>query len=377
MILPSTLVWTPRILLPSTFDASHSSSLLLLFPFLHESSSHTSLATTRFAPNTATMDLIRSVVQPVTHNLPEPLRNFAVSLIGPSCYSTLLLDVDLASQECVKLAISKGLGIGIIAASSVVKVPQILKLYNSKSAEGLSFLSYLLETVAYIIGLAYNVRSGFPFSTFGETVFIVVQNVAITFMILQYSGKYGMALGFVGALQAVVPALFMKDLVPMEILSYLQAGAGVLGVASKVPQIITVFSEGTTGQLSAFAVSSILCHNLECHHINTLCFRYSTTLPAPSRASSQPSRKSMTSLSSTALSLALPLTLFSLSRWSTTGTRPRPRQRASARRHLSRLSSRAPPRLRRPPRRARLLVAGAEPKCFNMLCLTSYILLRS
>jgi mannose-P-dolichol utilization defect 1 len=210
------------------------------------------------APPTAAMDALRSVVQPITHNLPAPIRDLGVSLIGPACYSTLLLDVDLANQECLKLAVSKGLGIGIIAASSGVKVPQILKISRSQSAEGLSFLSYLLETIAYTIGLAYNVRSGFPFSTFGETVFIVVQNVVITFMILKYSGREGSAFIFLGTLLAVVPALFLKDMVPMDFLSYLQAGAGALGVAAKVPQIATVFSEGTTGQLSAFAVSTHL-----------------------------------------------------------------------------------------------------------------------
>jgi mannose-P-dolichol utilization defect protein 1 len=200
------------------------------------------------------MDALRSAIQPITHNLPAPIRDLGLSLLGDQCYTKLILNVDLAHQECLKLAVSKGLGIGIIAASSVVKVPQIIKLSRSQSAEGLSFLSYLLETIAYTISLAYNVRSNFPFSTFGETVFIVVQNVVITFMILKYSKREGAAFIFLGTLLAIVPALFIKDLVPMEILSYLQAGAGALGVAAKVPQIATVFSEGTTGQLSAFAV---------------------------------------------------------------------------------------------------------------------------
>jgi len=42
----------------------------------------------------------------------------------------------------------------------------------------------------------------------------------------------------------------------MDTLKYLQAGAGVLGVASKLPQILAVYQQGGTGQLSAFAVSS-------------------------------------------------------------------------------------------------------------------------
>src|SRR5438477_13031228 len=110
------------------------------------------------------MDNVRSVVQPVTQNLPAPIRDLGVSLLGESCYKTLILDIDPSSIECVKLAVSKGLGIGIIGASATVKVPQILKLIKSQSPAGVSFLSYLLETAAFLINLAYNYRSGFPFT---------------------------------------------------------------------------------------------------------------------------------------------------------------------------------------------------------------------
>lgn len=202
------------------------------------------------------MDAIRSALQPVTHNLPAPIRDLGVSILGDKCYQTLLLDIDPTATECVKLAISKALGIGIIAASSIVKVPQIIKLVNSKSASGISFLSYVLETSSYLISLAYNFRQGFPFSTYGETSLIMVQNVVITVLVLQYTGRVTIAGLFVAALAVSAAALFSNDIVDMKTLSYLQAGAGVLSVASKLPQILTVFQEGTTGQLSAFAVSS-------------------------------------------------------------------------------------------------------------------------
>jgi mannose-P-dolichol utilization defect protein 1 len=200
------------------------------------------------------MDALRSVIQPVTQNLPAPIRDLGISIIGPSCYKVILEDVDLTDSACIKLAISKGLGIAIIGASTIVKVPQILKLLSSKSASGISFLSYLLETSAYLISLAYNFRQGFPFSTYGETALIMVQNVVIAVLVLQYSGKTSTAALFVAGLAASAMTLFSKDLVDMQTLSYLQAGAGVLGVASKVPQIAAVWSEGGTGQLSAFAV---------------------------------------------------------------------------------------------------------------------------
>lgn len=204
------------------------------------------------------MDTVRSTLQPLTHRLPTPIHDLGVSILGDKCYKTLLLDIDIEATDCIKLAISKGLGIGIIAASSIVKVPQIIKLINSKSASGISFLSYLLETSAYLISLAYNVRQGFPFSTYGETGLILAQNVVIAVLVLQYSGRSSAAAAFVAALGTSAVTLFSKDLLSIEQLSYLQAGAGVLGVASKLPQILAVYHEGGTGQLSAFAVNFAL-----------------------------------------------------------------------------------------------------------------------
>ncbi|KAH7126857.1 hypothetical protein B0J11DRAFT_287828 [Dendryphion nanum] len=209
------------------------------------------------------MDALRSALQPITHNLPKPVADTGRSLLGPFCYKTLLLDIDpFTSPDCLKLAISKGLGIGIIGASSIVKVPQLLKLINSKSAAGVSFLSYLLESSAYLISLSYNIRHGFPFSTYGETALILVQNIVIAALVLNYSGKSAGIAAWVAGLAAAGAALFREDIVDIKTLSWLQAGAGVLGVASKVPQILTVWQQGGTGQLSAFAVINYLLGSL-------------------------------------------------------------------------------------------------------------------
>lgn len=74
-----------------------------------------------------------------------------------------------------------------------------MKIMSTKSARGLSLSAYvrsdavslltrqILETVSYTITLAYNTRSGFPFSTYGENLFITIQNMAITLMILFYT----------------------------------------------------------------------------------------------------------------------------------------------------------------------------------------------
>ncbi len=263
------------------------------------------------------MDALRSALQPITHNLPGPIRDLGTSIIGDECYKAILLDIDLENTACLKLAVSKGLGIGIIGASSIVKVPQILKLVGSQSAEGVSFLSYVLETSAYLITLAYNYRNGFPFSTYGETALILAQNVVISVLILNYSNRAALAAVLVAALAAAGGALFTDGLLDLKLLSYLQAGAGVLGVASKLPQILAIAQQGGTGQLSAFTVRARRILFRSCQgRIANLHFppRSSTTSPARFPESSPLSKRSTTSSFCTASSPALSSTPSSPSR---------------------------------------------------------------
>ncbi|KAK5130371.1 hypothetical protein LTR08_002163 [Meristemomyces frigidus] len=205
---------------------------------------------------------LRSVLQPITHNLPSPVSDAASKLLGDSCYRSLVHNINISDATCLKLAVSKALGIAIISVSSIVKIPQLLKLLTSHSASGVSFLSYFLETLSYSISLAYNVRNHFPFSTYGEVALIAIQNVAISVLVLQYSGKGPAAALFVAGLAAAGYALYSDSITSMSTLQYMQAAAGVLGVAAKIPQIITIFRAKRTGQLSAFAVFNYLAGSL-------------------------------------------------------------------------------------------------------------------
>ena len=248
---------TPSPILHFLNNISHTSHR----PYTTSASSHT-------IPKIASMDLIQAQIlnplhpylKPITSSLPAPINDAIISLLGAPCHSALLLDLDITSHpECLSLAISKALGIAIITAASVVKIPQILKLVRSGSSEGLSFTSYVLETASFLITLAYNIRSGFPFSTYGETSLILAQDVVIGVLILQYQKKSAAAGAFVAAVAASIYALIVSDtLVSSEQMKLLQGGAGVLSIASKLPQILTVYSQGGTGQLSAFAVFNYL-----------------------------------------------------------------------------------------------------------------------
>ncbi|KJA18973.1 hypothetical protein HYPSUDRAFT_69515 [Hypholoma sublateritium FD-334 SS-4] len=145
-----------------------------------------------------------------------------------------------------------------------MKVPQILLITSARSARGLSLESYCLETLAYAITLAYSVRHAFPFTTYGENLFLTLQNTVITLLIILHAPRRALtttttaaspdplALAAV-AIAASALALFM---VPLNILALLQLITLPLGLASKLPQIRQNHRARATGQLSAFAVGA-------------------------------------------------------------------------------------------------------------------------
>lgn len=202
------------------------------------------------------VDPLQPLLKPIIEALPQPVHDAIISLITAPCHAALLLDMSLVEDPaCTSLAISKALGIAIVGASAVVKVPQILKLINSRSSAGVSFVSYALETASLLVTLSYSVRNEFPFSTFGESALIAIQDVAIGILVLTFAGRSAAAATFVAIVAAsVYVLLFDQTLINPHTMAYLQTGAGALGVASKLPQIYAIWSEGGTGQLSAFAV---------------------------------------------------------------------------------------------------------------------------
>lgn len=184
---------------------------------------------------------LQPVLRPVVSSLPEPVHDAIVSLIGSPCHRAVVLGLDVTQDPaCTSLAISKVLGVAIVGASAIVKVPQIMKLIGSQSSSGVSFVSYALETASLLITLSYGVRNQFPFSTYGESAMIAMQDVVVGVLVLSFAGRQTAAAAFVAVVAASVYALLVdQNLVDMKMMALLQAGAGALSIASKTPQIYT------------------------------------------------------------------------------------------------------------------------------------------
>ncbi|XP_048477097.1 mannose-P-dolichol utilization defect 1b, partial [Rhincodon typus] len=165
------------------------------------------------------------------------LRSLALNFfLTEKCYEEFFLEFNLLDVPCLKLLLSKVLGLSIIAGSVMVKLPQILKIVRARSTEGLSFTSILLEMLAISGTMVYGIRNHFPFSSWGEALFLMLQTLTIGFLILHYSSHTQTAL------------------TPLRVVTLLQAFNLPAIMVSRLLQILTNYRNGHTGQLSAITV---------------------------------------------------------------------------------------------------------------------------
>lgn len=168
------------------------------------------------------------------------------------CFEKLVMQQQLADLVCLKKVVSKLLGYAIITGAFALKVPQILNILAAKDATGLSPSAFYMETVAFAATVAYNLLQANPFSTYGEAVIILVQNVALVILLWVYmdaeerpsaATRAVLSLGFVGLLVGMFA-------LPPELQTLLPTVSIASGITSRLPQIWTNFRNGHTGQMA-------------------------------------------------------------------------------------------------------------------------------
>ncbi|XP_040203007.1 mannose-P-dolichol utilization defect 1 protein [Rana temporaria] len=192
----------------------------------------------------------------------EALRGVLVPGVLPeSCYDEFFLQYNLLDVPCLKILLSKVLGFGIIAGSVMVKVPQILKLLRSGTAEGLSFHSVLLELLALTGTMVYSITYSFPFSAWGEVLFLLLQTLIIGFLIQHLGSRTNLGILFLGIYFSIV-AVLLSPVVPMAVVTMLQAANVPAIIISRLIQAMTNYKNGHTGQLSAVTVALLFLGSL-------------------------------------------------------------------------------------------------------------------
>lgn len=72
----------------------------------------------------------------------QPLKFF---VFREDCFDKFVSKQDFSDAECLKFTISKCIGLAIVVGSAIVKLPQIIKIVNNGSVDGISAVSYYIE----------------------------------------------------------------------------------------------------------------------------------------------------------------------------------------------------------------------------------------
>ncbi|TMW69461.1 hypothetical protein Poli38472_001617 [Pythium oligandrum] len=171
-------------------------------------------------------------------------------VITPQCFDAFFTHHDFANTDCIKFVVSKLLGYAIITGSFVLKLPQILKIIGAKDVTGLTPTSFYMEVLLYVSGTVYNVLKGYPVSTWGENLVILVQNIILVLLLWAYSTPkipISTRLALVVTFVAVTTGMLLT---PPE-LQWVLVSAGIpVTIVARIPQVISNFKQGHTGQLA-------------------------------------------------------------------------------------------------------------------------------
>ncbi|XP_074167901.1 mannose-P-dolichol utilization defect 1 protein [Sminthopsis crassicaudata] len=191
-----------------------------------------------------------------------PLKQLLVPFLLPEkCYDRFFIHLDLLDVPCLKILISKGLGFGIVAGSLLVKLPQVFKILRVKSTEGLSLQAVLLELVALTGTIVYSVANSFPFSSWGEALFLMLQTITICFLILHYRGHTMRGMALLG-IYVLILLVLLSPLMPKTVVTLLQATNMPAVIMGRLLQVITNYKNGHTGHLSAITVFLLFAGSL-------------------------------------------------------------------------------------------------------------------
>lgn len=164
--------------------------------------------------------------------------------------NTNLLDGFVFQSECINVYIAKLLGYAILLGSLALKLPQILNIVMTKDVEGLSEIAFYSEVPMGITTVMYNYRQGNPFSSYGETVAILIQNIILVYLLWGFMKPPASAQTKLGVIACFVGVGFACNTMRPEILYLLPLSNLPIMIWSRLAQIFTNFKRGSTGQLS-------------------------------------------------------------------------------------------------------------------------------
>ncbi|XP_061105046.1 mannose-P-dolichol utilization defect 1 protein-like isoform X2 [Conger conger] len=198
----------------------------------------------------------------------NPFKDFLLTHYMPEkCYNEFFHNFNLIHVPCLNIFLSKILGVWIMLGTVVVKLPQICKLLRAGGAEGLSFVSSLFELFAITGSMVYCISLNFPIGAWGESLFIVIQNLTIGFLIQHFGGSTLKGVGFV-LIYCCLLSLLISPLTPWSVVILMESSYMPAVIIAQLIQSGMNYRNGHTGQLSAVSVFLLFFGSLARIHIS-------------------------------------------------------------------------------------------------------------
>ncbi len=124
---------------------------------------------------------------------------------------------NMLRADCLKKTIAKFVGYGIVIASSVVKLPQVVNIIRARSTEGVSDVVLHVESIGYLTSFFYPLHYSMPFSAYGESLFLSVQSAFLMLLLWHYNRARYNARRV--AISAIVYATFFFTLMQGSLIS--------------------------------------------------------------------------------------------------------------------------------------------------------------
>jgi len=147
----------------------------------------------------------------------------------------------------------------IIFFSCFLKLPQIHRIWTTRSVQSLSYWMFYLEIVCYTIATWYGYRKGYPLGTYAENITLLIETFAIVALFLYFDGKplYYATCGT--CVVFVFGFIFQPWLQLSENVKFFEGG---LNIASRLPQIYASYAAHSTGNLDVFMVAMSVVGNV-------------------------------------------------------------------------------------------------------------------
>jgi mannose-P-dolichol utilization defect 1 len=153
-------------------------------------------------------------------------------------------------------------GVLVLIGSVLYKIPQVVRIARRRSGKGVSVTMYSLETIGTTFSFMYFARKAFAFSSYGELVFVMVQNVVILGLLVAFEKFNRPASVALGILYAALVFLLLSPSVPLRALMVLQIAAIPILNLARVPQILLNWRRKGTGELAPITLGLQLLGNV-------------------------------------------------------------------------------------------------------------------